>query len=368
VDHIEIPEIADKRVTVIEANEDGSPVGFTNANGDYVAARYNRDSNTIFFDRDFIEGPMFERKAWLKARKEGVKPLPDIFKTPRQWANFVMLHEINHSRFSAEDLGFAADDLIAYENKINQLALADFKAAKKMTDSDVDSFRVALNSGITNTVIQGTPADRPIITDGVVHIPMSIASRFGLKEDKFLKGYARIENGFLALPFQFYNFLFGSMNKTLAAMAHGQVKNRAIGAATMIGLSYMILKAKTKEATWDKMEAQDKIARSIDMSGLAGFYSDLFYRTMHSTIALGGPNITGGFISPKFKQRESTLDVVTDLAGAGPSWAANVGEGLYKVAKGEYGEGASDVLRMMPMANMWFLKSEVSELAQAMRQ
>jgi hypothetical protein len=368
VDHIEIPEIADKRVTVIEANEDGSPVGFTNANGDYVAARYNRDSNTIFFDRDFIEGPMFERKAWLKARKEGVKPLPDIFKTPRQWANFVMLHEINHSRFSAEDLGFAADDLIAYENKINQLALADFKAAKKMTDSDVDSFRVALNSGITNTVIQGTPADRPIITDGVVHIPMSIASRFGLKEDKFLKGYARIENGFLALPFQFYNFLFGSMNKTLAAMAHGQVKNRAIGAATMIGLSYMILKAKTKEATWDKMEAQDKIARSIDMSGLAGFYSDLFYRTMHSTIALGGPNITGGFISPKFKQRESTLDVVTDLAGAGPSWAANVGEGLYKVAKGEYGEGASDVLRMMPMANMWFLKGEVSELAQAMRQ
>jgi len=202
----------------------------------------------------------------------------------------------------------------------------------------------------------------------VVHIPMSIASRFGLKEDKFLKGYARIENGFLALPFQFYNFLFGSMNKTLAAMAHGQVKNRAIGAATMVGLSYMILKAKTKESTWDKMEAQDKIARSIDMSGLAGFYSDLFYRTMHSTIALGGPNITGGFISPKFKQRENAFDVVTDLAGAGPSWAANVGEGLYKVAKGEYGEGASDILRMMPMANMWFIKGEVSELAQAMRQ
>lgn len=357
-----------KRVTVIEANEDGSPVGYTDANGNYVAARYNRDTNTIFFDRDFIEGPMFERKAWLKPRTEGVDPLPDIFKTPRQWANFVMLHEINHSRFSAEELGFAADEVIAYENKINQLALTDFKAAKKMNDSDVDGFRVALNSGITNTVIQGTPADRPIITDGVVHIPMNIASRFGLKEDKFLKGYARIENGFLALPFQFYNFLFGSMNKTLAAMAHGQVKNRAIGAATMVGLSYMILKTKTKESTWDKMEAQDKIARSIDMSGLAGFYSDLFYRTMHSTIALGGPNITGGFISPKFKQRESALDVVTDLAGAGPSWAANVGEGLYKVARGEYGEGASDILRMMPMANMWFIKGEVSELAQAMRQ
>lgn len=367
-DHIEVPEIEGKLVTIIEANEDGAPVGFTDSSGNYVAARYNRETNTVFFDRDYIEGPMFERKAWLKPRKEGVKPLPDIFKTPRQWSNFVMLHEINHSRFSAEDLGLAADDMIGYENKINELALADFKAAKKISDKDVEGFRVALNSGITNTVIHGTPADRPIITDGIVHIPMNIASKFGLQEDKFLKGYARIENGLLALPFQFYNFLFGSVNKTLAAMAHGQVKNRAVGVATMLGLAYMVQKIKIKDSTWESMSFQDKMARTIDASGLLPFYSDLFYRTMHSTIALGGPNITGGFISPKFKQRVNPLDVVTDIAGAGPSWGANIAEGLFKVANGNYGEGASDILRMMPMASMWFIKSEISELAQAMRQ
>ena len=473
-----------ERVTVIEANEDGTPVGFTDSNGNYVPARYNRETNTIFFDRDYIEGPMFERKAWLKPRKEGVKPLPDIFKTPRQWANFVMLHEINYSRFGIDDVEFDvpkpaagftriyrfavknqergkvsewvaqsedyqnmlkatgrwfSDDFdeamwyvkenpegellyvdvptkdvegyrvsnivetsdglrpkdfsaraekelfvprevadaaesfstlrtIGYENKINELALADFKAAKKISDKDVEGFRVAINSGITNTVIHGTPADRPIITDGVVHIPMSIASKFGLQEDKFLKGYARIENGLLALPFQFYNFMFGSVNKTLATVAHGQVKNRAVGVATMLGLAYMIQKIKTKDSTWESMSFQDKMARTIDASGILPFYSDLFYRTMHSTIALGGPNITGGFISPKFKQRVNPLDVVTDIAGAGPSWGANIAEGLFKVANGNYGEGASDILRMMPMANMWFLKSEVSELAQAMRQ
>ena len=255
-----------------------------------------------------------------------------------------------------------------YENKINQLALADFKAAKTISEDDVLRVRVAINSGITNTVINGTPADRPIMADGVVHIPMNIASKFGLKEDKFLKGYARIENGFIGMPFQFYNFLFGTLNKTLGAMAHGEVKNRALGAATMIGLSYMVLKMRTNEATWDSMSYQDKIARSIDNSGLLPFYSDLFYRTMHSTIALGGPNITGGFIQPKFKQRENPMDVITDLAGAGPSWAANVAEGIYKVTTGEYGQGASDILRMMPMANWWFWKGEVSELAQALRQ
>jgi hypothetical protein len=367
-DHIEIPEIAGKRVTVIEAREDGSPVGKTSKDGGYAPAYYNRETNTIYFDRAYIEGPMFDRQAWLKPRMEGVDALPDIFKTPKQWSNFVMLHEINHSRFSADDLGIDPLNKAAYENKINQLALADFKAAKTVSEDDVLRFRVALNSGITNTVIHGTPADRPIITDGVVHIPMSVAAKFGLQEDKFLKGYARVENGFLAMPFQFYNFLFGSMNKTLGAMAHNQVKNRALGAATMLGLSYMVLKMKTNASTFENMSYQDKMARTIDASGLLPFYSDLFYRTMHSTIALGGPNITGGIIQPKFKQRQNPLDVVTDIAGAGPSWAANVAEGIFKVTTGDYGEGASDILRMMPMANMWFLKSEVSELAQALRQ
>ena len=109
------------------------------------------------------------------------------------------------------------------------------------------------------------------------------------------------------------------------------------------------------------------MARSVDASGLLPFYSDMFYRTMHSTIALGGPNITGGFLQPKFKQRENAFDVVTDLAGAGPSWAANIAEGLFKVVSGDYGNGTADLLRMLPLSNMWFIKGEVSELAQALR-
>lgn len=483
LDHIKIPEFESGAVKLIESTEDGSPVGKYNSAGEYVGAFYNRQTNTIYFDRDFIEGVQFDRKAWLKPRKEGVEPLPDIFKTPRQWANFVMLHEINHSRFGIDDVEFevpkpasgftriyrfavknqergkvsdwvaqseeyqnmlkatgrwfsddfdeamwyvkenpegellyvdiptkdlegyrvsnivetpdglrpkdfsaraekelfvprevadAADSFsklrtAGYENKINELALADYRAAKTLNADVVTRLRAAINSGITNTVISATPADRPIITDGVVHIPMRIAAKFGLREDPRLKGYARIENGFLALPFQFYNFLFGSVNKTLAAAAHGQVKNRALGAATMLGLAYMVLKFRTPDAVWEDMSYQDQIARTIDSSGILPIYSDLFYRTLHNSLALGGPNITGGMIQPKFKIRENAFDVVTDIAGAGPSWAANVTEGLYKIAAGDYGQGASEVLRMLPGANLWFLKSEVSELAQAWR-
>ena len=360
-DSIFIPEIDNKRVTVIEANEDGSPVGKQRGNR-YIPAFYNHETKTITFDRDFIEGQMFEEKGWLDPKVEGVKAMPDIFKTPKQWANFVMLHEINHSRFRPKDLGIDELDNVAYENKINDLALEEYRAQTTINAEAADRFRTALNSGVLNTIISGTPADKPIITDGVVYLPIRIAKSFGFKEDARVKGYARIENGFLGLPFQFYSFMFGSVNKTVAAFAHGQIKNRAIGSAVMLGLAYMTLKYKTSDATWQNMDMQDKLARTIDSSGLLSIYSDLFYTTMHTTLALGGPNITGGFISPKFKQDKGAADAIFSLAGAGPNWAKDLMAGIYSFAAGDYAGGGRDIVRNLPGSNIWFLKSEINQI------
>ena len=55
-----------------------------------------------------------------------------------------------------------------------------------------------MNSGIGNTVLMGTPADKPIAVDGVFYVPMHIARQVGMKEDPKFKGYARIENGLLS--------------------------------------------------------------------------------------------------------------------------------------------------------------------------
>lgn len=476
-DSISIPEIDGKRINVIEINEDGSPVGKQRGNR-YIPAFFNRETNTIHFDRDFIEGQMFEEKAWLDPKVEGVNALPDVFKTPKQWANFVMLHEINHSRFSAEDLkiealkpaeGFTriyrfavkdqqrakvadwvaesetyqnmlkasgrwfSDSLeeakwyakenpegellytdvptkdveayrvsnivqtkdglnpqafsaraekelfvprdvadasklfstlenVAYENKINELAMADYKAAGTLNEEAVTRFRTALNSGVLNTIISGTPADMPIITDGVVYLPIRIAKQFGFKEDARIKGYARLENGFLGLPFQFYRFMFGSVNKTMASFAHGQIKNRAIGSATMLGLAYMVLKFRTPDYVWENMSVQDKAARTIDSSGLLSLYSDLFYTTMQTTLAMGGPNITGGFLSPKFKPKGGTSDAIFNLAGAGPNWAADLLSGVYSFAFGDYAGGGRDIVRSLPANNLWFLKGEINQI------
>lgn len=467
-DNIFIPEIEGNRVKIIEVNEDGTPVG--KQRGDrYIPAFYDPNTNIIRFDRDYIEGPMFAEKAWLNPKVEGVDALPDIFKTPKQWSNFVMLHEIMHTRFRPEDVGiFARDisqepiqvrvasdsftfersyysvgmmrrefdrleaevgnqsellsayrsqnvptrevaDLIGnyeqnvsileelarlldtpeyitraelenaagkirslsaeqkaqYENRINQLALEEYKSQQTINQETVQTFRTALNSGVLNTIMSGTPADKPIITDGVAYIPMRVAKQFGMKEDSRYRGYARIENGFMGLPFQFYSYTLANVNKTIGVMAQGQVKNRAIGMATMMGLAYMSLKIRTPNYVWEDMEWQDKFVRSFDASGVMALYSDLFYTSMHTSLALGGPNITGGLLSPKFPQQPSMLDAATGLAGAGPSWLADTAGGVYQFANGEYGEGAKTVARNMPFARLWFLKDDINQITRA---
>lgn len=362
-DNIFVPEIEGKRVNIIEINDDGTPVGKTR-NGRYIPAFYDPRSNTIRFDRDYIEGPMFNEQAWLNPKMEGVNALPDIFKTPKQWSNFVMLHEIMHTRFRAEDLGLKPKSA-EYENRINEMALEEYRSQQTVNRETVDTFRSALNSGVLNVIMSGTPADKPIITDGVVYIPMRVARQFGMKEDSRYRGYARIENGFLGLPFQFYSYTLANVNKTVAALATGQAKHRAIGVATMMGLAYLSLKLRTPDFVWEDMSVQDKFARSFDMSGVMALYSDLFYTSMHTSLALGGPNITAGILSPKFPQDPSMLDAVTGVAGAGPSWLADTASGVYAFANGDYAGGGKTVARNLPFARLWFWKDEMNQITHA---
>lgn len=98
------------------------------------------------------------------------------------------------------------------------------------------------------------------------------------------------------------------------------------------------------------------------MSGLLSIYSDMFYTSMHTSLALGGPNITGGFLQPKFKQEQSATDAITGFAGAGPSWAKNMLSGVYSFANGDYGEGGREIVRNLPGSNLWFLKSEINQI------
>lgn len=256
-----------------------------------------------------------------------------------------------------------AEQKAAYENAINDLAVAEIKKQARVDPETVRTFRTALSSGVLNTILMGTPADKPTIVDGIVYIPMRVAKQFGMKEDPKYKGYARIENGLLGLPFQFYSYTLAAVNKTTAAMAHGQLKNQYIGTAIAMGLGYMVLQYKTPDFV--EMSFQDQFARSFDYSGVAALYSDLLYTGMATSLALGGPNLTGGFLQPRFPQKPDAIDAATGLLGAGPSIGADISLGVYDIVTGNPGEGTKEVIRNLPFMRLWFLKGLVNNMTRA---
>lgn len=226
-------------------------------------------------------------------------------------------------------------------------------------------FRSTMNSGIMNTILMGTPADKPIITDGVVYVPYRIAKNFGMSEDPKFRGYSRIENGLLGLPFQFYSYTLAAVNKITASYATGQARNRAVALAASMGLAYMGLELKNPDFVMDNMAIEDKIARSFDMSGVAALYTDVTYTAMHTSMALGGPDISMGLIQPKFPQKENYADAAVGLLGAGPSIGLDVGRGVTDLITGNYGEGSKQIVRSLPLARVWLWKDYMNEASNA---
>ena len=341
----------------------------------------------------------------------------DVIKTPNDFLEFILYHELTHGKLlktqyqgplqvkpiqgpARPETPYALGDVTIplreieslenYELRIDQNAMiflkdrqvkfdkADYILNKlayerhseqpKVNEETLTAFRSALSSGALNTIMMGTPADKPIIVDGVAYIPMNVAGKFGMKEDARVRGYARIESGLLGLPFQFYSYALAATNKVAGSFMQGQMKNRWGGLATAIGAGYLSVMIKTPEWAWDKMEWEDRFARSFDQSGIMALYSDLFYTSMSTSIALGGPNISGGMLNPKFPPREGPmgmLDAATGVAGAGVSITTDYAEGVGQFLNGEYGEGSKQVIRSLPFARMWFWKNQMNETTNA---
>ena len=244
-------------------------------------------------------------------------------------------------------------------------------------------FRVALSNNIMNTIMMGTPADKPKIVDGVAYIPKKFAKFFpfkALKEDERVSGYMRIENGFMGLPFQFYSYSLAAVNKVNNTAASGQGKSKAMAATTAIGLAYFGQWLRTPSYVWDRLGQDDKVMRAFDYSGLASLYSGLFYEAMHTSLALGGPNISGGMLQPKFNVENKGVESVVGLSGAGPSWfydfATNsfelafdknldYSEGAYQFVNGDRGNAAKGLMRSFPFVRVPYWKQEVYDLTNA---
>ena len=170
-------------------------------------------------------------------------------------------------------------------------------------------------------------------------------------------------SGLLGLPFQFYSYSLAAVNKTMGAFAHGQIKSQFIGSAAALGLGYMVLQIRTPD--YVDLSFQDQFARAFDYSGLAPLYSDLFYTSMATSLALGGPNITNGLLAAKYPQEPNIADAVTGLTGAGTSVGLDYYRGFQNLLTGNIGEGTKDLGRVLPFAQLFWLKGFTNNLTRA---
>jgi hypothetical protein len=335
-------------------------------------AFYRQRENTIYIDEDYIRDVMWDKRGWENPKVEGVRPIPEgIINSPNDLVTFIKMHEIMHSKYSAKDLGIAdkrtKQGKADYENAINDLAIRELKDQPRISAEDTETFRTAMQSGILNTIMMGTPADRPIITDGVVYVPHRIAKTFGYEEDSLVKGYSRIESGLLGLPFQFYGYALAANNKVTAAYTQGQIKNPMIGAFAAMGLGYLAVQIKTPDWAWEQMEWSDRFARSFDQSGLLALYSDLLYSSINTSMALGYDNYMEGIISPKFPQDEDYVDAATGLLGAGPSIAVDLTVNpMASFINGEAGEGMKTFIRNLPFMRVWLWKDQMNAMTKGL--
>lgn len=106
----------------------GKGVGRTTEDGRYVMASYNKKEKVISLDKEAIYDS-FKQKPWENPKVDGVDPLDgSLFQTPEDWFQFVKSHEIHHTIYSAESLGFKLPgDKAAYENAINNFAMKDLQ-------------------------------------------------------------------------------------------------------------------------------------------------------------------------------------------------------------------------------------------------
>ena len=106
--------------------------GIATQTGEPGAASYNRKDGVIKINREFLK-KKFEEKAWTKPRKQRdgsfATALPEnAFTTYKQFENFVMEHEYQHSLLSEQQFRDMSEESVTigqYEDEINRRALAE---------------------------------------------------------------------------------------------------------------------------------------------------------------------------------------------------------------------------------------------------
>ena len=177
---------------------------------------------------------------------------------------------------------------------------------------------------------------------------------------RFLGGFEKTEfggkfnNGFLALPFQFYAWSFAANRKLMLSGLSGREMNVAGGVLAMIGFAAMGDYMKNPQYYQHKT-TQEKLYRAIEMSGVLGLVADAnFALEVVSEGAFETPlGVRPSIGTPGRFGEANAADAAGEFIGAGPGMLADLIH-AFGTDQG-YDEKAQTIRRLIPFNNLiWF--------------
>lgn len=224
-----------------------------------------------------------------------------------------------------------------------------------------DLLRFGSFMDVQRTIITPSIADKPNMMFGVIRIRNEgLADAFDNDVFRFLGGFEKTEfggkfnNGFLALPFQFYAWSFAANRKLMLAGLSGREQNLMMGVISMIGFAAMGDYLKNP-LYYQHKSSQERIYRAIEMSGVLGLPADVNF--MLETISEGffdtPLGIRPSIGTPGRFGDASYLDAAGEFTGAGPSLLM---EAIQAIGGDmPIGERSMMLKRLLPFNNVLYL-------------
>lgn len=226
------------------------------------------------------------------------------------------------------------------------------------------SFRAMLSAGVNNTVITASMADRPAVFDGVLHFRKGNRSLDALAQANDwtdVGGYWRVQSGLASMPFMYWAYGMGAMNKIAAPAIRMGTPRQMGGIVAMMGLAYLAevgrvgMQGERAQAAWERMDTSDRLYRVLDRSGATGMMMDWLYTSRSIAEAGGLQGAVDAFdaigMGPRYNRRGTPGSVVGDMMGPAPEITLGAMGGAFDMLRGDMG-GIRDVGYALPTRNL----------------
>ena len=230
----------------------------------------------------------------------------------------------------------------------NATAWLDNGAGQTLT-----KFRQALKADIERTIITPSPNDKGNMMYGVYRIDSEevanafnnpLGRAFGFSKTD--KG-GKIQNGYMALPFQFYSWMISANRKLMMSGLSGREQHMMQGATAMVAFAMWGDFLKSPEF-WYRKSAEEKFLTAVEKSGVLAMFSDLPNIVETMSGQQYGVRPMFGMDNPYGEPEDH--DVYRPMLGAAGSNIADI----YKAYESGDSDDQKDAIRrFIPLNNFW---------------